>query len=105
MIELTFLKELILIKQMHQRIVIFATIGTQRVYDLYNVCHYLLVMSINLIDIIVLNIQGVDYSCIIDGVTKYNAINLLQNTDFTESKETSSKFLKMEKTYYQIQNW
>ena len=56
LIELTFLKELILIKQVHQKSVIFVTIGRY---------HNLLMMSMNLSDIAILNIKSADYCCII----------------------------------------
>ena len=43
-------------------------------------------MSINLNNIAILNIRGVDYRCIIDGISKTDAANLLQNADLTEEK-------------------
>ena len=59
MIELMFLKELMLIKQVCQKI-------------------------LNLSDIAILNIKGSDYCCVISLISKNEAINLLQNADFTE---------------------
>ena len=59
MIELMFLKELMLIKQVRQKI-------------------------LNLRDIAILNIKGSDYCCVISLISKNEAINLLQNADFTE---------------------
>ena len=59
MIELMFLKELMLIKQVRQKI-------------------------LNLSDIAILNIKGSDYCCVISLISKNEAINLLQNADFTE---------------------
>ena len=41
-----------------------------------------------LIDIAILNIKGSDYCCIISGITKNEAINLMQNTDLTKKSET-----------------
>ena len=38
----------------------------------------------NLSNIAILNIQGIDYRCIIRGISKNEAINLLQNVDLTE---------------------
>ena len=38
----------------------------------------------NLSDIYILNIKGADYHCIISGIRKSDAINLMQNTDLTE---------------------
>ena len=50
--------------------------------DVSKVCHDLLMMSINLRDIAILNIHDVDYCCIINGISKSEAINLLQKADF-----------------------
>ena len=43
----------------------------------YNRCHELLMMSVNLRDIAVLNIKGSEYRCIIRLTSKNEAINLL----------------------------
>ena len=42
----------------------------------------------NLSDIATLSIKGVDYRCIISGISKNEAINLMQNTDVTEKSGT-----------------
>ena len=52
-----------------------------------NRCHYLLMMSPNLIDIAILYIKGCNYRCIISLISKNDAINLMQNADLTEKKE------------------
>ena len=39
----------------------------------------------NLSDAVVLNIKGSDYRCIINLISKNEAINLIQNTDLTEN--------------------
>ena len=49
--------------------------------------HDVLSMSINLNNIAILNIQGIDYCCIINGIGKSGAVNLLQNADLTEGRE------------------
>ena len=41
--------------------------------DIYNRCHDLLMMSMNLNDIAALNIKGSDYHCIISLVSKNEA--------------------------------
>ena len=51
-----------------------------------NKCHDLL-MSMNLNDI-ALNIKGFDYHCIISGISKSEAIKLLQNINFIEKSRT-----------------
>ena len=45
-------------------------------------------MSVNLIDIAILNIKGSDYHCIISLISKNEAIKLLQNADLTEKSGT-----------------
>ena len=42
----------------------------------------------NLIDIVILNIKGSDYCCIINGIRKSETINLMQNTDLTKKSRT-----------------
>ena len=49
-----------------------------------NRCHDLLMMSVNLSNIAILNIEGSDYCCIISLIIKNEAINLMQNADLTE---------------------
>ena len=91
---MTFLKELMLIKQVQQKSVMFATIVFFFNYifkfqpNLYNRCHDLLMMSINFSDIAILNIKGSDYCCSISLISKNEAINLLQNADLTEKSGT-----------------
>ena len=52
-------------------------------HDICNGYHDVLMMSMNLSDIAILNNIGVDYRCIIDGISKSEAINLMQNIDLT----------------------
>ena len=53
-----------------------------------NRCHDLLIMSMNLSNIFILKIKSADYCCIITGISKSEAINLLQNIDLTEKTGT-----------------
>ena len=46
-----------------------------------NGCHHVLMMSMNLSEIAVLNINGADYGRIITGISKSETINLMQNID------------------------
>ena len=41
-------------------------------------------MSLNLSNIAILNIKGSNYCCIISGISKTEAINLMQNAALTE---------------------
>ena len=89
MIELTFLEELILTRQANQKCAIFVTTGIflnkgfKFQPRVCNRCQDLLMMSINLSDIPILNIRSADCCCIIDGISKSEAINLMQNIDLT----------------------
>ena len=51
-------------------------------------CHYLFMMSMNLRNIAFLKIKNTDYCCIITGISKSEAIKLLQNVDLTEKNGT-----------------
>ena len=53
-----------------------------------DVCHDLLIMSTNLSNIAILNIKKADYCCIISGISKSEAINLMQIIDLTKKSET-----------------
>ena len=88
MIELTFLKELMLMKQANQMRVIIVHIGIFLnkgfKFQTYvcNRCHDLLMMSVNLSDIaIILKVKSAGYFFIISGIHKGEAINLMQSID------------------------
>ena len=51
-------------------------------------------------DIAILKINGVNYCCIISGISKNKAINLIQNADLTLKSGT----LQNIKMYYHIKN-
>ena len=44
--------------------------------NISNVCHDVLIMSINLNDITILNICNVDYRYVINGISKIDAVNV-----------------------------
>ena len=52
--------------------------------NIYNRCHDILMMSMNLYDIAILNINGANYCCIINRISKSEATKLLQNADLSE---------------------
>ena len=54
-------------------------------------CHDLLMISMNLNDIAILKIRNTDYHCIITGISKIEAIKLLEDIDLAEESGT---FLK-----------
>ena len=70
-IELTFLKELMLIKQMHQNY----SFTFQP--NVCNRCHDLLMISMNLSNIAILNIKGSECCCIISLISKNESIKLM----------------------------
>ena len=89
MIELTFLKELMLIKPKTAsrecdicHYWYFLNYSFKFQLNAWNRCHDLLMMSINLSDIAILNIKGCDYRCIISLISKNKA--LFQNADLTK---------------------
>ena len=72
MTELTSLKELILIKQVHQKNMTFVTIGIFQIKGfkyVCNGCHDVLIMSINFKNITILSINDADYRGVIDGIS------------------------------------
>ena len=87
LIELTFAKELMLIKQVYQRSMIFfhywyfLNNSFKFQPNACNRCHDLLMMSINLDNNAILNIRWSDYCCIISLTSKNKGINSKQNAD------------------------
>ena len=89
MIELTFLKELMLIRQANRKSAIFVTtdIFLDKVFNFQphvsNGCHDLLMIlsDMKLSDNAILNIKDADYRCIISRISKNEATNLMQNID------------------------
>ena len=57
--------------------------------DICNGCHDVSMISVNLNNIFILNIQCVDYYCIINGISKSDTVNLQQNVDLAEKNGTS----------------
>ena len=88
MIDLTFLKELMLIKQVYQKCGYwyFLNYSFRFQPNVCNRCDDLLMMSVNLSDIAILNIKGSDYYCIISLISKNGAIKLMPNANLTERK-------------------
>ena len=91
MIELTLLKELISIKQVHQKSVTFVITGIFKRKGLsFNRMPVMdvMMMSMNLSDIAILNINGAGNHCIITGISNSEAINLIQNIHLSEKRGT-----------------
>ena len=101
---MTFLKELILIRQVNQKFATFLTIGIflnkgfKFQPNVCNECHDLVMTSMNFSNIAILNIKGSDYRCIIRGNSKNEAKNIMQNADSTKKNGTLSNT----KIYYLI---
>ena len=92
MIELTFLQELMSVKQVHQKSVILATIsifneGFKFQLNVCSKCHDLLILFMNLSDITILNIKDSYSRYIISRISKNEVINLMQIANLTEKIE------------------
>ena len=59
-----------------------------------NRCHDLLIVSINLSNMVILNIKYSDFRCIISLISKNEAIKLMENADLTEKSRTLKKVKK-----------
>ena len=85
MIELTFLKELMLLKEEYQKsenicichYCYFLNSGFRFQPNVCNGCHDLLMISINLSNIAILKIKSSDYRCAISLISKNEAIKLM----------------------------
>ena len=63
---------------------------------LCNRCHHSLMISVNFSDTAILKIKNADYCCIINKISKSEAINSMENIDLTEKCGT----LKEHKTLF-----
>ena len=93
LIELTFLKELMLVISASKDCNIchywyFLNKGFKFRTNVCNKYHDLLMMSMNLNNIAILNIKCFDFCYIISGISKNEAITLIQNVDLTEKSGT-----------------
>ena len=94
MIELTYLKALMLIRQVNQKQCnvchywYFLDKRFKFQPDICNRCHNVLMMSMSFSDIAILNNNDADYLCTISRISKYKAVNLLQNIDLTKKNRT-----------------
>ena len=82
MIKLAFPKILMLIRHESKECNIchyqyFLDKGFMSQTDISNECHDLTIMTMNLSDIAVLNINGADYCCIISRISKSETLSLL----------------------------
>ena len=89
---MTFLKELMLTKQVQQKSDVFHycyflndSFKFQRVCSR---CHDLLMLSMSLSNIFILNIKDSDYCGIFSLICKNQAISIMQNADLTEKSGT-----------------
>ena len=102
LIELTFLKKLMLIKSKEYYICHYWDFLNEDFEpNISNRWHDFLMMSMNLSNIVILNIKKRDYHCIISGISKNEAINLMQNGYLTEEIGKLPKIL----IYNHIWKW
>ena len=57
-----------------------------------NGCHDVLMMSMNFSNISNLDIHGFNYCCIINRISKSEAVNLLQNSDLSKKNWNNKKY-------------
>ena len=90
--ELIFRKELMLIKQMHQKNVIFATIGILKIlvfkYKPYlcNGCHDLMQKTMSLNDFAIFYLKGSAYRVHFWYMSKDDAISIMSNSNLIDKK-------------------
>ena len=58
----------------------FKNIGHKFEPNVCNRCHYVLTTACELKNIAILNVKGVDYRCVLSGVTKNETVNILNNS-------------------------
>ena len=88
MIELTFLKKMMLIKQANIfHYWCFSNKGFKFQPNVCNRCNDLLMISMNLSDIAIFNIKSAGYQCVISGTSKSEAVNSMQNIELTKKVE------------------
>ena len=60
-----------------------------------NRCHDLLMVSINLSNMVILNIKDSDFRCVISLISKNEAIELMENADLTEKSRALKNVKKI----------
>ena len=75
----------VLIKEVYQETAIFVIIVIFQRKSL-GFCQMSPIMSVNFTDFVILNIEDVDCCCIINGMSKGDAVSLLQDADFAQKK-------------------
>ena len=83
--KLMFQKELTLIKQVHQKNVCchywyFKDVGFKFESHVCNKCHNVLMTVYELKNIAILNVKGVDFRCILWGISRDETVNRLNNS-------------------------
>ena len=58
----------------------FKNIGYKFEPNVCNKCHYVLMTAYELKNVAILNVKGVDYRCVLWGITKNEAVNILNNS-------------------------
>ena len=96
---------MMLIKKVNKRSAVFFIIGIFKdkgfkfQLNVCNGCHDLLMITVNIKDIVILKIQGVDYCFTINKINKNEGLNLLQNADLTKISGTLSKIKELLNKY------
>ena len=78
--KLIFQKELTLIKQVHQKNVCFVIIGILKVFDLNSNRMFVINVRMYWWLLMHFNVKGVDFRCILWGISRDEAVNRLHNS-------------------------
>ena len=96
---------MMLIKKVNKRSAVFFIIcifedkGFKFQMNVCNGCHDLLMITVNIKDIVISKIQGVDYRFTINKINKIESLTLLQNADLTKISGTLSKIKELLNKY------
>ena len=85
-IELIFQKELIIIKQMYQKNVIFVTIAILKISYLSNGCHHLMQKAMSFNDVAIVYVKESAYRIHFWSCTKRDAISIMNNSNLVDKK-------------------
>ena len=75
-----------LLKSVSVKNILYAIIGFLIINYVCSSCHDLKILCLNISDIAIATIKGVDYRCIMHDISKSEAIRLLENSVFDDHK-------------------
>ena len=75
-----------LLKSISVKNILYAIIGFLIINYVCSSCHDLKILCLNISDIVIITIKGVDYRCIIHDISKSEAMRLSENSVFGDRK-------------------